>query len=92
MNPKELLLKNKDLRDKLSAVAHSEWFSEALMYVLAEAAPSLDSADKHKGARVFQDILLSIADDEPVRPERIKSGINHAFDEVKEEQTKTNPS
>ena len=93
MNPKEILLKNKDLREKLSAVVHADWFAEALMYVWAEAAPNLGSADLTKGARIFQDTLLTLPDDEPVRPERIKSGIKHDFDVVKEDkETKPNPS
>jgi len=81
MTARDLLAKDKDLRDKLASVTQAEWFEQALAYVKTDIF-SRDglNADHLKGARMFEETLLAIAAPEATEDEQISPGLVHNFD------------
>lgn len=75
---KEIFLKNKDLRDYLSAIVHADDFKICLAYAKAEMMDRAGvSAEMLNGARAFESLLLSLPDETDSSDEPISSGLSH---------------
>lgn len=86
MSPKELFLRSRERAEKLRAVVKTLWFQDCLVTVRSEMFQHPNLSDEQmKGARLFEEILLTLADEEP-ESEPLASGINHDIDTVKRGQ------
>lgn len=64
MNPKAQFLSDATTRDLWHAVAHTDWFQKVLVHVRAELNTGRSlTPDEQNGARLFSDILETIADE-----------------------------
>lgn len=93
MRYKNLFLKQPELTKQLQAVAHAEWFQVCLAYVRGELmdTPNI-STDNLIGANKFEQILLSLADEdkepewqEPPHPLRHDLDINRKANKEEKE-------
>lgn len=76
-SPKELFAQNKELSDQVSAVVHTPWFAEWLMFGQAVMFDSKITTEELAGAAKFKDALLSLAEDPEVTRVPLGSGINY---------------
>ncbi len=78
---KEIFLKKKDLAEKWRAVVHSDYFAEVLAFTRGELLDitSMDAAQLI-GARNYQNVLLTIADEEPPESDLKGPGLIHDLD------------
>ena len=87
---KEIFLKKKDLAEKWRAVVHSDYFAEVLAFARGELLDitSMD-AEQLIGARNYQNVLLTIADEEKPEGDLPGPGLIHNLD-PKPRQPKSN--
>lgn len=84
-NSKALFNKQKELRDYLSAIVHSDQFKQCLIYVRGELmeAPGL-TPQGIDGAKAFQSILLDFTDEEPESAAFPGPELHHDLDNARE--------
>lgn len=80
MNAKELFLKNKELRDRWSAVVHADWFEEVLVYARGSFMDAKRTEAEMEGAKAYETILLSLCDVEGEVTAPILTGLHHDLD------------
>lgn len=80
MDAKQLFLKNKDLRDRWSAITHSSWFGEILVYARSAFMDGAVTEAQLKGAKDYEQILCSLCDGEAGEAPAIFTGLNHNLD------------
>lgn len=81
-DPKSLFQKNKELFGKWSAVAHSDWFAEVLVYArgaFLDARLGLNE-DSLYGAKEYERILCDLAETEAGDIPAPKIGLQHDLD------------
>lgn len=80
MNIKSMLDQDKELRDYLAAVTQSERFQKCLALCRAEMWERDNlNADHLKGARMFEEILVSIAAPDAPESDQLTSGLDHTI-------------
>lgn len=80
---KELLLRDKELCAQLAAVTNAHWFSKCLLYVRGELMQADVTAETLRGAKLFENILMTIASENSRPPEPLRSGLQHDLDRPK---------
>ncbi len=80
MTYKETFLRQKELREKLAAVTHADWFKQAMIYVRSELMSSKITTEELEGARKFEGLLMTIADFEVSEETAPKTGLHHDLD------------
>lgn len=81
MNAKTLFVNNKELRNQWLAVAKQEWFKTVLLHtrgVLTETEGITPEA--LKGAKQFENILLTICDEDEETPNEFTPRLAHDLD------------
>jgi len=94
MNIKNSFQSDKDLARWWSAACHDDRFSKVLLYVRSEFLDSgtdATSPEGIRGARMFENILLTIADNEETTMRLPGPGLNHDLDnDLRQLQSKYN--
>lgn len=80
MNAKELFLKNKELRDRWSAVVHADWFEEVLVYARGALLDTKRTEAEIDGAKAYELTLCSLCDNEGEVTTEVFTGLNHNLD------------
>lgn len=86
--PKELFLKQSELRDKWQAVAKADWFAEVLVYLRAHIVSSRTmTPDYLRGVTAVCDELTTLGD--AIEPDRHspQSLLYHAMDDLTRTRT-----
>jgi hypothetical protein len=92
MTSKTLFLKQKELCEQLSAVVHTDWFKQCLVFVKGELMEQGGiSTEMLRGAQMFEQALLEFTDEEPDPAQFPSTGIKHDLD-VKPRYGKTTTS
>ena len=86
--PKDLLNKNRELREKVVAVTTSEWFAQYLCMVRAELLMSgLITPDMQHGMQRYENMLLEITNVTPEGAPSIVPRLSHNIDDGLRQRT-----
>ena len=86
--PKELFLKNADLRDRWQAVAKTDWFANVLVYAIGHlTAQSRMTPETLRGAQALADTLGTLADPDDPAPELPTQVLVHNLDSLSRTNT-----
>ncbi len=85
MTPHDLFQKDKALFEKLSAVVHSDWFAQAMLYARSAFLESLPSSEQIKGAQALENALVSLCADPEDKVPTLTTGLIHNIDNPREE-------